>query len=52
MSSEEQFWQEFASLLIQLTCLIEREKLKKEVTTADLRREGKKAICNLTNEES
>lgn len=45
MSDDEEFWKEFVGLLIQLVCLVEREKLKREPTTAELRKAGKETLC-------
>jgi len=44
-TEDEKFWEEFNALLIQIACLIERRKLKRPITTADLRRAGKQALC-------
>ena len=51
MDEQERFWEEVVALLLQGVCLIERLKLKRDVTTADLRKAGKAVICkgNLTN---
>ena len=43
--TDEQFWQELVSIMLKAVCLIERAKLKREHTTADLRKAGKQAIC-------
>jgi hypothetical protein len=43
---ERLFWEEFTALLIQLACLIERDRLKRENTTADLRKAGRKILCD------
>lgn len=45
------FWEEFLSLLIQMGCLIERKKLGREITTADLRKAGKRALCNKVDKD-
>lgn len=42
--TDETFWQEIRSLLLQMVCLIEKQKLAQEHTTADLRREGKRVL--------
>ena len=41
----DSFWAEIVSGLLNLVCIIERHKLKREYTTADLRKAGKKALC-------
>ena len=38
---EQEFWEEWVSLEIQKICLIERKKLKRFPTTAELRKLGK-----------
>jgi len=43
---DTEFWEEFLALILQVACLIEREKLGKEITNADLRKAGKKALCD------
>lgn len=48
---EMQFWEELNALIIQIACLIERKRLGREVTTADLRRAGKRALRDLTEQE-
>jgi len=45
-TEDEKFWEELNALIIQLACLIERRKLKRPVTTADLRKAGKQALCD------
>lgn len=45
-------WEELVGLLIQAACLIEREKLDKEYTTAELRKAGKQSLCVDRTEES
>ena len=42
---DTEFWEELLALILQVACLIEREKLGKEITNADLRKAGKKALC-------
>lgn len=44
--SEEEFWKEFLALLIQLGCLIEKKKLNRKHTIADLRQAGKQVLCD------
>ena len=41
---EEEFWLEFWSLINQLGCLVERKKLGREMTTADLRKIAKETL--------
>lgn len=48
---EIRFWEELNGLIIQMACLIERKRLGKDVTTADLRKAGKKVLCDLTEHE-
>jgi hypothetical protein len=43
--ADDHFWSEIVSLLLRLVCLIEREKLQREPTTAELRKAGKQALC-------
>ena len=38
---DKEFWEDFVSYLIQIVCLIERKKLKRFPTTAELRKLGK-----------
>ena len=38
---DKAFWEDFVSYLIQIVCLIERKKLKRFPTTAELRKLGK-----------
>lgn len=45
-TEDEKFWEDLNALIIQIACLIERRRLKKTTTTADLRRAGKQALCN------
>jgi len=42
---DKEFWEDFVSYLIQIVCLIERKKLKRSPTTAELRKLGKER-CN------
>ena len=42
---DKEFWEDFVSYLIQIVCLIERKKLKRFPTTAELRKLGKEK-CN------
>jgi hypothetical protein len=43
---DEAFWEDFNSLLIQMSCLVERKKLHRTYTTSDLRKAGKRVLCN------
>ena len=43
---DKDFWEELFSQLISIACLIERKKLGRTVTTSDLRKAGKEALCN------
>ena len=38
---DKEFWEDFVSYLIQIVCLVERKKLKRFPTTAELRKIGK-----------
>lgn len=42
---DTRLWEELVSLLIRAACLIEKEKLGREHTTAELRKAGKRALC-------
>lgn len=46
-----EFWEEMFGLVIQIGCLIERKRLDRTITTADLRKAGKKVLCDLTEHE-
>jgi len=46
VDEDREFWEEFWSLLIQMSCLIERKRLDRKITTADLRKAGKKVLCD------
>ena len=48
---DKEFWEELVSLLLQVVCLIEREKLGKLMTNADLRRAGKQVLCTKVDKE-
>lgn len=39
------FWEELNSLLIQMVCVIERQKLRSTHTTSELRKIGKAVLC-------
>ena len=43
--TDEQFWEEWVSIMLKAVCLVERAKLKRKHTTAELRKAGKQAIC-------
>ena len=43
---DEALWEGLVSLLIQMACTIERLKLRRTYTTSDLRKAGKRALCN------
>ena len=42
---EDKVWEDFVGLLVQMECLIERKKLHRAHTTADLRKAGKRVLC-------
>lgn len=48
---DSKFWEELLALILQVACLIEREKLGKSVTNADLRRAGKEVLCTKVDRE-
>ena len=39
------FWEELNALLIQMVCLVERQKLHSTYTTSELRKVGKATLC-------
>lgn len=41
---DQEFWEEFWALWNQMGCLIERRKLGREMTTADLRKIAKETL--------
>lgn len=43
---EEKFWEGFVALLLQLVCHVERSKLHRRHTTAELRKAGKQSLCD------
>lgn len=44
MSADSAFWENVVSLLLSLVCLIEKEKLQRDPTTAELRKAGKQVL--------
>ena len=43
---DDALWEELVGLLIQAACLIERKRLHRTYTTSDLRKAGKRVLCN------
>ena len=44
VTDDQEFWEEFVSGLLNLVCIIERQKLKRKPDTAELRKAGKQAL--------
>jgi hypothetical protein len=49
-TADDKFWSEMVSLLLRAVCLIERDKLHRTHTTADLRKAGKKVLADVLTE--
>lgn len=43
---DEKFWEGFVAILLRLVCHIERGKLNRKHTTAELRKAGKDSLCD------
>ena len=43
---DSEFWEELVALYLQMVCTIERYRLNRRYTTAELRKMGKEAAAN------